>query len=196
MITMVTSICWSPAHAVTRLYRNDGGSFTRITTSIPDVVNSAAAWGDYDNDGDLDILITGADSGWNPMARVYRNDSATFTTYIDIDPALRGIQDGSVAWGDYDNDGDLDILLAGRASDPITRIYRNNGNETFTDIGAGLPGGYGPAAAWGDYDNDGDLDILLTGDFTSEIYRNDGGSFTPIRFGDTRRLGGLGGLRQ
>jgi hypothetical protein len=69
----------------------------------------------------------------------------------------------SAAWGDYDNDGDLDVLLAGTPDSVsgITRIYRNDGNDTFVSISAGLTGLFQGAVAWGDYDNDNDLDIVL-----------------------------------
>lgn len=83
--------------------------------------------------------------------------------FTDIGAPLPGITDGSVAWGDYDNDGDLDILLAGSTgSDRIAKIYRND-DGNFVDINAALPGVLRSSVAWGDYDNDGDLDILLTG---------------------------------
>ncbi len=69
-----------------------------------------------------------------------------------------------MAWGDYDNDGDLDILLTGdTGTEIISRVYRNDG-ETFADISAPLPGVKLGSVAWGDYDNDGDLDVLLSGD--------------------------------
>jgi hypothetical protein len=80
-----------------------------------------------------------------------------------------------VAWGDYDNDGHLDILLTGSK---LARVYRNSGgaNPTFSQPGAFLPGVQGSSAAWGDFDNDGDLDILLAGfsspSFISKVYRN------------------------
>ena len=81
---------------------------------------------------------------------------------------LPGVRDGSGAWGDYDNDGDLDILLTGdTGSELISRVY-NNDAGSFTDIVAGLPGVDASSVAWGDYDNDGNLDILLTGDTGSE----------------------------
>ncbi len=96
-----------------------------------------------------------------------------------------------MAWGDYDNDGDLDILLTGLGPS-ISRIYRNDGG-TFTDIEAGLPGVNFSSVAWGDYDNDDDLDILLTGQSGSEditrIYRNDS---TPFYAGDANRDGEVG----
>ena len=89
------------------------------------------AWGDYDNDGDLDILLTGYEGSFpsgSEISRVYKNTSGTFS---DISAGLTGVWLSSVAWGDYDNDGDLDILLAGYSSTVrISRVYRNN-SETF-----------------------------------------------------------------
>ncbi len=159
--------------AIAKVYQNDGeGTFSDVDAGLAGIDYGSVAWGDYDNDGDLDILLTG-----NEVSRVYRNDGSTFT---DIDARLIGVEVSSAAWGDYDNDGDLDILLTGYdGDDPITRVYRNNGDNTFSDIAFGLPGVENSSVAWGDYDNDGDLDILLTGyndDMwisISRIYRND-----------------------
>ena len=172
--------------------------FTEISTNLPGVYYSSVAWGDYDNDGDLDILLTGGNvSGL--ISEIYRNDGNGIFTDIDAD--LAGVYMGSVAWSDYDNDGDLDILLTGgdgTGSANISKIYRNdpgaNGSRVFTDIQAGLTGVYISNVAWGDYDNDGDLDILLTGTVVantteiSKIYRNDPGPngsrvFTDIQAG-------------
>jgi hypothetical protein len=77
------------------------------------------AWGDYDNDGDLDILLTGFDPDGNSVAKLYRNNGGGFG---DSGVALTGVGASSVAWGDYDNDGDLDILLTGYdGSGPVTK---------------------------------------------------------------------------
>jgi uncharacterized repeat protein (TIGR01451 family) len=160
-----------------KVYQNDGGDkFADINAGITGVDYSSADWGDYDNDGDLDILLTGYD-GSNAISQVYRNDGVG--KFTDIFAGLIDVYVGTAAWGDYDNDGDLDILLAGSTNGwPtwITRVYRNDGEDTFTDIYAGLPGLPG-SAAWGDYDNDGDLDILLAdGGSTSHfarVYRNE-----------------------
>jgi len=83
------------------------------------------AWGDYDNDGDLDILLTGAQDKYaeHPLTALYRNDAGNFTA---ISVGLPAVYYGSVAWGDYDNDGDLDILFSGyTGSRIVTRVYRN-----------------------------------------------------------------------
>ena len=115
---------------VARVYRNDGPApgagwnFVDIGVALTGVFYSSVAWGDYDNDGDLDILFTGADSSFNPVARVYRNDGGGF---VAISAPLTGVASSSVAGGDYDNDGDLDILLTGvdNSNNPVARLYRN-----------------------------------------------------------------------
>jgi uncharacterized repeat protein (TIGR01451 family) len=173
------------SNPVSRIYRNDGGNFIDIDAGLTDVGYGAAAWGDYDNDGDLDILLTGSDHNDAPVSQVYRNDGGSF---IDIDAGLVDVYHSSVAWGDYDNDGDLDILLTGWSSPgDVSHVYRNDAG-IFSNIGAGLAGVAGGSAVWGDYDNDSDLDILLTGTFddltpAAQVYRNDSGSFTEIGAG-------------
>ncbi len=167
---------------VTKIYRNDNGNFVDINASLTPVRNSSVAWGDYDNDGDLDILSTGA-TGSGSVSKIYRNDGGG--SFIDINAPLPGVAGGCVSWADYDSDGDLDILLTGNSgSAPISKIYRNEGNGAFSDINASLPGIVSGSAAWGDYDNDGDLDILLTGISSAGpiagVYRNDSGVFMNI----------------
>jgi uncharacterized repeat protein (TIGR01451 family) len=181
-ILMAGRIDFGSPMMTTAIYRNDGGSFTDTNAGLMGLGYGSVAWGDYDNDGDLDILLTGLTDDYNPISKIYRNDGGSFT---DTDAGPAGVREGSAAWGDYDNDGDLDILLTGFSSNgPLTQVYQNNAG-VFADISAGLVGVQGGSATWGDYDNDGDLDILLAGqvDFgspmmTTAIYRNDGGSFT------------------
>ena len=162
----------------TRLYRNDGGVFTDTNTSLPQVKDSSVAWGDYDNNGYPDLLISGNPDSLQALTRIYRNDGGVLT---DINAGLTGAASGKVTWGDYDNDGDLDILQTGyTGSMRISKIYRND-NGVFTDINANLPGVSLGSTAWGDYDNNGTLDILLTGYtgsvYITKIYDNVNGSF-------------------
>ncbi|ETR68645.1 MAG: hypothetical protein OMM_10308, partial [Candidatus Magnetoglobus multicellularis str. Araruama] len=137
---------------------------------FPGVRGSSVAFGDYDNDGDLDILLTGVTNSIE-IAKVYRNTDGIFTEDTNI--SLPGISNGSVAFGDYDNDNDLDILLAGNG---FSKIFKNTDGTFSEDTNINLPGVYESSVAFGDIDNDGDLDILLTGGI-SAIIRNIDGNF-------------------
>ena len=147
---------------VTNLYRNEGGGLlSDVLTMLPGVTQSAVAWDDYDRDGDPDLLLTGH-SYDGPMARIYRNEGDG--AFVDAGSGLVGIESGAVAWGDYDDDGDPDLVLSGNEGDRVaTRIYRNEGDGVFVDVGSELPGTSHGAVAWADFDRDGDLDLLLTG---------------------------------
>ncbi|NOR44215.1 MAG: hypothetical protein GQ534_01405, partial [Candidatus Delongbacteria bacterium] len=163
---------------VTKIYRNDIGVFNEIDSDLIDVSSGSAVWGDYDNDNDLDILISGAVSASSLEAKIYRNDSGEFN---DINADLITATKSTAAWGDYDNDGDLDVLLTARN---ISKVYRND-LGAFTDINCGLLGLIEGASTWGDYDNDGDLDILLNGrnEYVAgitKLYRNDSGVFIDV----------------
>ena len=179
----------------TDIYQYQGQErFAPISAGLRGVRNGAAAWGDYDNDGDLDILLTGSpDPGIN-LSEIYKNTAGSFAP---INAPLADVASGSsVAWGDYDNDGDLDILLAGDRSpgDPVTKVYQNT-NGSFTEI-ANLTGVGACAVAWGDYNNDGNLDILLagrtsTGSGIARVYRNNlNGNFSDINAGLTGVVSG------
>ena len=168
-----------PHWFITKIYRNNGnGTFTDIGARLTEVGGGSLAWGDYDNDGYLDLAVCGSTyPGFNHITTIYRNNGDD--TFTDIGAGLTGVYyNGSLAWGDYDNDGYLDLAVCGEvsSSEHITKIYKNNGNGTFTDIGAGLTGVGGGLVAWGDYDNDGDLDLALCGQASSgyitKIYKN------------------------
>lgn len=165
---------WDGAAWITRLYRNDDGTFLDSGVALPAWRDPRAAWADYDGDGDLDLAMCGQDVD-SRVSRLYRNDKGSF---VEVDAGLTGVSGGVVAWADYDNDGDYDILLGGATSDGqiITVLYRNDGG-VFIDSGAPLAGTLGSSAAWGDIDNDGDLDLVLGGTAAGTlVYRNDGGT--------------------
>ncbi len=151
------------------------GVFLKATSPFPALYRGDAAVGDYDKDGDQDIVMTGLNNMGQPVMRLYRNDGHGRFTMVP--QTFTPLSDGSLEWGDYDHDGDLDILATGKRFDNklVTLIYRND-NGVFTEVPVNVPGVFHGVARWGDYDHDGDLDILITGNngrgpFTA-IYQN------------------------
>ncbi len=168
------------------LYRNDAGTFTKITNGavVNDVgLSGGASWGDYDNDGDLDLFVTCI----GQPNRLYRNDGAGIFTPVEAGALTVGAgQSLGSAWGDYDNDGRLDLFVS-NLSFVGNWLYHNNGGGTFTRITNGpvaTDQAHSHGAAWADYDNDGFLDFVvvnrtLTGSpaesgATNFLYRNNG----------------------
>ncbi|HEY5909894.1 MAG TPA: FG-GAP-like repeat-containing protein, partial [Verrucomicrobiae bacterium] len=151
-----------------------------VAHPFPNCYVGAVAWADYNNDGKLDILISGATTGGGLVANLWRNEGNGTFTHSGAN--LPGTDLGFAAWGDYDNDGDLDLLFGGNSNEGrIARIYRNDGG-TFTNINAGLLPVIWSSAAWGDFDNDGKLDAMIMGYDpvaqvpVSRLYRNVGGN--------------------
>jgi Concanavalin A-like lectin/glucanases superfamily/FG-GAP-like repeat len=176
----------------TQVALNRMGLFTNFLAGFVGVGRACAAVGDYNNDGFLDFVIAGTTTSYNETASptnvLYRNNGDG--TFTDVQGRLPAVFDGAMAWGDFNNDGQLDLAIIGNTgSEYITRIYRNDGG-VFTDIGANLPGVCCGSVVWGDYDNDGQLDLLLLGQTNADvnsaicrIYRNNGGIFTDIGAG-------------
>lgn len=173
---------------ITQIWRNEGnGTFTNVNVTLPGVFYSAVAVGDFYNDGNEDILLTGTTNGFSTGAitELWRNLGNG--TFVNANVALPAVYRGAVATGDFFNDGMLDILLTGYSSTGlVAEVWRNLGNGTFTQINTGLPGVYESSVAVGDYDNDGNLDILLSGvdaqtNAICQVWRNlGGGIFTNI----------------
>ncbi|HLX96074.1 MAG TPA: VCBS repeat-containing protein, partial [Verrucomicrobiae bacterium] len=149
---------------LTQLWRNTGNGFTNINAGLPGVGACSVAWGDFDNDGRPDILLsgyTGNQGGINFalfITQVWRNTGNGFT---NINAGLPGVYFGTAEWGDFDNDGRLDILISGTEQDgtPITQLWRNTGNGFVKamDVAA-----FGTASVpLGDYNQDGRLDLFL-----------------------------------
>ncbi|MCH7885220.1 MAG: CRTAC1 family protein [Planctomycetes bacterium] len=183
-----------------RLYRNvDGAHFEDVTdrAGVGFVgFGMGAAWGDYDNDGDLDLYVTSY--GGNVL---YRNRGDG--TFDDVTQAS-GVQDTrfstGCSWADYDRDGDLDLYVCNyvnfvfRDSDrrrterqyateqPYTlnpsaypsqpnALFRNNGDGTFTEVAAAAgvadPSGRSLSASWVDLNNDGWPDLYVANDVSN-----------------------------
>jgi hypothetical protein len=164
-----------------------GLTFTHVNGAageyyMAEVMGAGAALFDYDNDGDLDVFLVqggpldGRRRAGGPTSRLFRNDlsasgGARTLQFTDVTEragvGLRAYGMGT-AVADYDNDGDLDLLVT--TFGPET-LYRNNGNGTFTDVTAqaGVSDPlWSTSAAFADYDRDGDLDLFVANylDFT------------------------------
>ena len=141
------------------------------------------AWGDYDNDGDLDLAVS-LGSG---EVRLYRNDKGVL---VSVGVQMGMPQSGShelrgLSWADFDGDGFIDLLGGATSKDKLTMVLHNEGGKHFTDVAAALgltiPNRSARQTNWVDYDNDGDLDVYATdrsGD--NKLFRNDDGTFTQV----------------
>lgn len=180
------------------LYQNDrAGGFSQVAGTMAGGVVTAVAqtyagsWGDYDNDGDLDIFLAGG-TGYNNA--LYEYDGNSTPRFLVNDQLTRSDYSSlGISWADYDSDGYLDLFVGGNNPNGYgvrSFLYHNLRDGTFEfitdgDIVNDLADSWGNA--WGDYDNDGDLDLFVTdygppqqpaADF---LYRNDGdGAFTRI----------------
>ncbi len=145
------------------IYENLGGSFSVVSHDITSVRKGVVTWGDCDNDGDLDLLVSGCHGSDNLVTKIYINQGDNRFEELQID--LTGFRYVDGGWGDYDHDGDLDVMLSGEVEgdEYATKIYENLGGNSFTPASCNLPGLKDGAVAWGDYDSDGDLDFILTG---------------------------------
>ncbi len=145
------------------IFEQSNGGFTKTALAVKPMTRSASDWGDFDGDGDQDLLICGSWNDGNTENRltlIYRNDNGSFT---ELNPGLTGVDYGDVKWADFDNDGDLDILLSGdTGTESIAKIYVNDGTG-FSDSGIFFQGVRNSALAVGDYDGDGDVDVLVSG---------------------------------
>ena len=139
------------SNRLSQIWRNTGSGFANSGVVLPGMAGAAVAWVDYDNDGWLDLLLSG-NPGLGPVTQIWRNTGSNF---VNIGASLPGASARSVAWGDYDNDGRLDLLLN-------NQLWRNT-ESGFVNVNAGLPNLTVGSCAWGDYDGDGRLDILITG---------------------------------
>jgi hypothetical protein len=201
---------WLPNPVRPTLLRNQGqGRFTDVTkqAGLLDALNSnSAAWGDFDNDGWLDLYVCCE----RQRSRLYRNlGNGTFAdcaAKAGVAQLERSFCKGAT-WIDYDNDDDLD-LFTNNLNDKSGHLFQNQGDGKFADVSASL-GIDGPEAGFScwtwDYDNDGYLDLFATsyrrtlrdvvtglmgkpaGSTTSRLFHNRAGT----RFEDATREAGL-----
>ncbi len=153
---------------------------------------------DFDNDGDLDVLLLRG--GWEKPLRMslLRNDGGRFADVTVASGLAEPIASESAAWGDYDNDGYADVFVCGEYLPPggapsqgqgdprnRSRLYRNQGNGTFKDVAeaAGVTDlRCAKGSAWGDYDDDGRIDLFVSNmGQPCRLYHNEGdGKFKDV----------------
>src|SRR3954469_15372796 len=162
----------------------DEVTFTKITTGpvAATVSGAAAAWGDYNNDGWIDLYVTTLNG---PSFLYSNNGNGTFTSIAGVPIVAGGVNSFGCVWGDYDNDGWLDLFQGGY--NQPSRLFHKKGNGTFGQVTATAMGNVDTGAnnvLWADYDNDGYIDMLLVLSFNSPksiLFHNNGdGTFTRI----------------
>ena len=186
-----------------RLFENQGDRVFIDVASIRGVDNEnalgrGASWGDYDNDGDIDLAISNlppTDKSKHIPTTLYKNllketgepnfenvtiEAQLFRKDNENDRKIGGIGNtgAGIAWADYDNDGDLDLYWKCADFDVENALFRNNGDGTFTDVtdetGTGvldfvLEGNSQGAPSWTDADHDGYVDLLVTNEGDRKI---------------------------
>ena len=175
---------WENAARLTLLRNAGDGRFEDVTLSAglgEPIASHSAAWGDFDNDGRVDLYVcgeyaasssAGLFAGDNSLihgdprnhGRLYRNNGdGTFTDVAEKAGVRNDRYAKGAAWGDYDNDGDPDLYVSNFGEE--NRLYRNDGDGTFTDVAREL-GVTEPMASFPcgflDFDNDGRLDLFVS----------------------------------
>lgn len=168
-------------------YLNQGdGTFVQVTKG--QWVNHAgysetAAFGDYDNDGLVDLYVT--NSAGNKRNFLYHNEGDTTMANVTLGPHVtEATTSRNVSWVDMDSDGDVDLFVTNESNER-NQVYRNDGDGVFTkleDVALANDAFSTMSSCWGDTDNDGDLDVFLANEGSkNQYFRNDGGFvFTPI----------------
>ncbi len=177
---------------VSKIYKNENGYFVDINAELPGVNAGSISWGDYNNDGYPDLLITGSLGSYSELiAKLYRNENGQFVESGSFNNFFFNTSE----WADFDQDGDIDFLISGMMwiyDVHGTRIMKNN-NGVFSEYYSppSLTGDWdymGGSSNWIDFDNDGDFDVVIVGKEpngtpASKFYKNYGNSYYEFELG-------------
>jgi hypothetical protein len=183
-------------------FLNDGnGGFSWVQGGLGDYPsggNYGSIWVDYDNDGDADLFIAKCRGGGDPASinELHRNNgNGTFTNVSEAANMADMLQTWSTAWGDFDNDGDMDALVGANSNvNGMHKLMVNNGNGTFSDVTEGS--GFADLVELNrehiahDFNNDGWIDVMGGGNF---IMLNNG-DMTFTKTGANATVGPVGDL--
>ena len=152
-----------------------------------DIILAAFKDVSFEEDETIDIKVGSIENGTvesNDIGVVTIIESTRLTK---VESPFEGVENGKVSWGDYDRDGDMDLLLMGQGSDgTITNVYRNDGNDEdgnpqFVNTNQNFTKYIGGDIEFVDVDQDGWLDVAVTGispqGRKSELYMNRSGEF-------------------
>jgi len=172
-------------------FKNNNGVFSSISLNIPSLnyQTKQVNWVDFDNDGDKDLFVTSKTSG-NKLFENTGNLNFVDITLTSGFPTENMFTYGA-SWGDYNNDGFLDVFISNRDEvlfETPNFLYKNNGDGTFTDVsnivGLHTDSHSSFCSAFFDFNNDGWQDIFVANDrniFENYLYKNNGdGTFTDI----------------
>ena len=190
----VTTWYGQPNH----LYSIDNsGSFSEVTIDgiTLNTFSETAAWGDYDNDGLLDLYLTNS-AGDRRNVLLHNDGQGQFTRILTGPMVEENDPSRNANWIDVNDDGLLDLYVTNE-SNTSNDLYLNTGNGSFTVYERGAPASARStmSSSWGDIDNDGDKDLFIANSAfyrgeANQLYRNDNGIFNEITDGDIDDDGG------
>ncbi|MBO6515837.1 MAG: VCBS repeat-containing protein [Bacteroidia bacterium] len=172
------------------LYKNNGdGSFTKVSNSpiVDDLGASIAGlWGDYDNDGYLDLFVA---NNVNSSNQLYHNEgNGTFSRVEGSPISEHGIYTHAAAWSDYNRDGNLDLVITDYHPTHYNTLFIGDGNGGFevdktNSVTLSATSAFG--VAWGDYDDDGDPDLFIANNNgeNNQLFENKSGRLVEVKTG-------------